>query len=312
VEVITFWNLFKDNNSDVLFAVIRDYNTPMPSSAKNSQVASVSDGNSSVSFLIPRKSTIASDNKDHRVTINVLTLPAIFDYSLAPKVCTNAYLKANIKNTSEFPLLPGPLNVFIEGDFVTKSKISSPISPEESMGVFLGTDDNIKVIYTQDKRIRKETGVFQKTACMELSSRIVVTNNSKKDITIIIFEQVPKSDNLHLVVTLHEPPTLKPPEDITKINLDARVMMTPSNNIRWKRVIKKGRRKEFKYMATVEYPSDKVVDLGSVTTTSSMPAPQHNLYDKLEDRQENIRWAVSKSFNPMYCETEAVMDYAML
>jgi len=65
-------------------------------------------------------------------------------------------------------------------------------------------------------------------------------------------------------------------------------------------------------MATVEYPSDKVVDLGSVTTTSSMPAPQHNLYDKLEDRQENIRWAVSKSFNPMYCETEAVMDYAML
>jgi len=283
------------------------------------QTAALSEAASSVSFVLPRKTTIASDDKEHRVTMKVLTLPAKFEYSLAPKVSTSAYLKANIRNASEFPLLPGPLNVFIDGDFATKSKISSPISPEESMGVFLGTDDNIKVMYTQDKKTKKETGVFTKTAAMELSSRIVVTNNTKKDITIIIFEQVPKSDSAQLVVNLLEPLGLKPPEDLTKINLDAPLMMTPSNNIRWKRTIKKGKRKEFKYMATIEYPSEFSVDLGTgVTTCQSAPQPVSSRMggyaDSLQLKEEAmpIKWAVAKSFNPKFYEVDECCDYAMM
>jgi hypothetical protein len=38
-----------------------------------------------------------------------------------------------------------------------------------------------------------------------LSSRIVIVNNCKKDITIIVFEQVPKSDTAQLVVNLVQP-----------------------------------------------------------------------------------------------------------
>jgi hypothetical protein len=98
--------------------------------------------------------------------------------------------------------------------------------------------------------------------------------------------------------------------------LDAEVMMTPSNNIRWKKLIKKGKRKELKYSATLEYPSDRAVDLGTCVTTSALQLPINPL-DRMESLDQvteaPIRWAVSKSFNPKFYEAdEALMDYAFL
>jgi len=184
--------------------------------------------------LIPRKATIIADGKQHKVTVNILTLPANFEYTVAPKIGLSAYLGANMLNVSSYPILPGPLNVFMEGDFVAKSIIWHMVSPRESFGIFLGTDDNIKTVYTFDNKLKKESGVFQKTASRELSSRIIITNNSKKDVTMVVYEHAPKSNSSQLVVTLVEPPDLKPPEDYAKINMDAPVLLTPSNNVRWK------------------------------------------------------------------------------
>jgi hypothetical protein len=83
-------------------------------------------------------------------------------------------------------------------------------------------------------------------------------------------------------------------------------MMTPSNNIRWNKVIKKGKRKEFKFVATIEYPSDRGVDLGSAVTTSR-PAPVPSHLASVNPIFESPSYSVQKSFRAERYQTEAMV-----
>jgi hypothetical protein len=40
-----------------------------------------------------------------------------------PKVSSHVYLQANVTNISEFPLLAGDVNVFMDNNFVSRSSI---------------------------------------------------------------------------------------------------------------------------------------------------------------------------------------------
>jgi hypothetical protein len=59
-----------------------------------------------------------------QVTIRIIGLKARFTYVLTPKHSTHAYLKASIINDSErYTFLAGEMNVFMDGNFVSKSAI---------------------------------------------------------------------------------------------------------------------------------------------------------------------------------------------
>ncbi|CAF3032987.1 unnamed protein product [Rotaria sp. Silwood2] len=72
---------------------------------------------SSTSFVIPRRSTIDSNGKPHKVTIDVLDLTSTFTYTVVPKMSLHAYLKASTVNTSDKQLLAGPVSVFMDNNF---------------------------------------------------------------------------------------------------------------------------------------------------------------------------------------------------
>jgi len=102
-----------------------------------------------------------------------------------------------------------------------------------------------------------------------------VHNNTNKDIVILMFEQVPKSSTTEIKVTLMEPPDLKQAESYATADLDAKVMLNPSNNVRWRIPLAKGAQHEFKFLAMLEYPSERDIiasdkeKIPSVSSTSS-------------------------------------------
>ena len=75
---------------------------------------------STSTFDIPRNATIPSDNTTHKVTIGIVSLKPEFEYETVPKKNTYAYIKAKVANTSEYPLLAGAANVFLDNNFVAK------------------------------------------------------------------------------------------------------------------------------------------------------------------------------------------------
>lgn len=85
----------------------------------------------STSFVIESLATIPSDTdkstQAHQVTIAVIDLSADLQWVSVPKETSSAFLQAKVKNTSQYLLLPGNANIFLENNFVARSTI--PVSP---------------------------------------------------------------------------------------------------------------------------------------------------------------------------------------
>lgn len=75
---------------------------------------------STSTYEIPRSATIPSDNNTHKVSIGIINLKPDFEYETVPKKSAHAFIKAKVTNSSEYALLSGQANVFLENNFVAK------------------------------------------------------------------------------------------------------------------------------------------------------------------------------------------------
>lgn len=185
---------------------------------------SASEGVTSSTFNIPRKCDIASDNKPHKVTIKIIKLDAVFTYETIPRLQAEAFLKASIKNSAEgYPFLPGDLNIFMDGNFVSKSTmnvstISNPnprctntdlstqhVNSSESFTIFLGADSGVKIEHKCLGNFQESSGIFQKVHNKKFKSKVIIKNNKKFPVKIAAYEQLPKSSDASIKVKLIEP-----------------------------------------------------------------------------------------------------------
>ena len=74
----------------------------------------------STHFEIVRPATILSDGVGHKVSICQLDFSPKFEYIAIPKAVQHAFLKICVKNESNYALLAGPANVFLDNNFLTK------------------------------------------------------------------------------------------------------------------------------------------------------------------------------------------------
>ena len=77
-----------------------------------------------LTYTVEGKSTIPSDGLAHHVSIATLPFDARTAHVIVPRARTMAYLQCTVKNTSEYRLLPGPVSVFLDDSFVSKTRIS--------------------------------------------------------------------------------------------------------------------------------------------------------------------------------------------
>ena len=93
---------------------------PMADMVQQTMDIQTSSVGSTSTFDIPRNATIPSDSTTHKVTIGIINLKPDFEYETVPRKNTYAYIKAKVTNTSEYPLLAGSANVFLDNNFVSK------------------------------------------------------------------------------------------------------------------------------------------------------------------------------------------------
>lgn len=153
-----------------------------------------------ITFDIDIPYTILSNNKEHSVALKDTQLPATYSYVTIPKLDTNAYLVAKIKNYGDYNILPGEANVIFEGMYVGKTFVNANAN-EDELRLSLGKDQNISVTRTM---------INDKSGTKTLSSRkvqdfvyeISVRNNKKESISIIVEDQIPISSNTDIEITL--------------------------------------------------------------------------------------------------------------
>lgn len=201
------------------------------------------EGQLNVSFDIDIPYDILSNGKAHSVALKDLKLPATYKYYAVPKVEKEAFLLAELKDYSKYNLLPGEANIIFEGMYVGKTVIN-PNQTQDTLNLSMGRDKKISI---------KREKVVDKSGTKFLSSYkeqtftydIIVRNNKKEEINMLLKDQYPLSTDKEMTVELLD-------KDGAKANEETGVLT-------WEIKLKPNETKKYRISYKVKYPKDKVI-----------------------------------------------------
>jgi uncharacterized protein (TIGR02231 family) len=215
-----------------------------PAELKDAEMATatIEAGATSASFKIASAASVPSDNSPQKVPITSAKLNANPEYLTVPKRLATAYLTAKVFNTSEFPLLAGAMNVFLDGTFVATSGLRTVMAGEK-FDLALGADEGISVKHKRVSRFAEDTGLTNSGKRITYEYLITVQNNKRTTERVIVADQVPLSRNEKIVVKLLSP--------------DAKdVKPTDEGTLKWTLDLKPGEKRELTVKFTVEYANE--------------------------------------------------------
>ena len=166
--------------------------------------ATIEAGATSASFKIATTASVPSDNSPQKVPITSAKLNANPEYLTVPKRQTTAFLTTKVVNTSDFPLLAGAMNVFLDGTFVATSSLRTVMSGEK-FDLALGADEGISVKHKRVQKFTEDTGLTNSGKRITYEYLLTIQNNKKTAERVIVADQVPLSRNEKIVVKLLSP-----------------------------------------------------------------------------------------------------------
>ncbi|HXC02291.1 MAG TPA: mucoidy inhibitor MuiA family protein [Opitutaceae bacterium] len=199
----------------------------------------------SASFKILVASTIPSDNSPQKVPITSVRLADVPEYLAIPKQLAAAFLTAKVTNSSDFPLLAGAMNVFLDNTFVAAGSLRT-VMPGEKFDLSLGVDDAIAIKHKLNNRFSEDTGLISKGKRVTYDYTLTVQNNKKTAERIVLLDQVPVSRNEKIVVTVLAP-------DAADVKPDA------DGTLKWTLDLNPGEKRELPLKFSIEYPADAIV-----------------------------------------------------
>lgn len=208
-------------------------------------LAEVEDKRISSIFQIPAAATVPTDNAPHKVTIAMETMDVEFQYLTVPKLAESTFLKGRFVNQSPFPLLAGPVSVFMENEFVNRTHIQT-VAPNETAELALGIDEAIKVSRRMINKFSESRGIFGGKKRVTFEFEIEVANTKPTEERIEVMDQLPISRNEKVKIELLSP-------DEREINRDKQ------NRITWNLALKPGAAIKLPLKYQIEFPADAEV-----------------------------------------------------
>ena len=196
-----------------------------------------------VEFSIENPYTIQSDNKNYAVDMEIMSLPAFYQYYCVPKIDKDAFLIANITNWEQYNLLAGETNIFFEGTYIGKSLLDVRFA-SDTLEISLGRDKNVVVKREKVKDFTTKQFIGNKneeTRAWDIS----VKNNKNVPIDMILLDQVPVS-------TLEEIEV-----DVQKVSGGRQNRET--GEVKWQLSLQPSEMEELELRYSVKYPKNKVL-----------------------------------------------------
>ncbi|HEX9782114.1 MAG TPA: mucoidy inhibitor MuiA family protein [Opitutaceae bacterium] len=204
--------------------------------------AAVEAGLTAATFTIPYPADVPSDNAPHKVAIATYPLMGELSHVAVPKLAEFAYLRAAVTNTSSFPLISGPVNLFLDGTYVARSHLKT-VMPKEKFDLDLGVDSSISVERKLVNRMQENTGIITRNKRIIYDWLIAIQNNSQAAQKLVVQDQLPISQHEKINVKLLAPPT-------TEIQKDEDGLIT------WKLDLQPAEKRELPLKISIEYPTD--------------------------------------------------------
>lgn len=197
----------------------------------------------SAEFRIDLGYTILSNNEKHMVLISNTDLTANYKYYTVPKMDASVYLVAQISKLDELQLVPARANIFFDGSYIGETYID-PTSMEDTLSLSLGKDPNIVVKRTLLKKDSKERIIANQKEKTN-SFQIEIKNNKSTNVTVIVQDQIPVTQNASIQIEATE---------IGKAKLDE-----VTGLLEWEVSLKPKESKLLKFVYKVKFDKDKTL-----------------------------------------------------
>lgn len=153
-------------------------------------------------YAVPGRLSVPNTGEAKRVQLLSETLEPQLAVKTVPKQDAKAYLYAKLSlPKASTPLLPGSVSVFRDGTFVGSSTLPV-LSPGEEHELGFGIDDLVRVKHAISEEKRGETGLISTSRTDVRNYRITVKNMHERAVQLVIFDQVPVSQNEEIRVEL--------------------------------------------------------------------------------------------------------------
>lgn len=147
-------------------------------------------------FVLPGASSLPSTGQTQRFRIRDLPLEVRPERYVVPSLSEKAYLRAEITNTGEVPLMAGNSKVFLGPDYLGEATMPLLRQGDSTM-VNLGIDPNLVVSYEKVEDLRDNPGRFSlsSTATISRSYRadLKLSSSARGRISILVEEALPMS-----------------------------------------------------------------------------------------------------------------------
>jgi uncharacterized protein (TIGR02231 family) len=108
------------------------------------EAANVAESAYAMSFVVKRKVSLASGSASRRVGISESSHPVDILLVAVPRLDQAAYIQAEVAYAGKEPLIPGPAQLFREGEYVGKTTLRA-VAPGEKFQLGFGKDEQVKV-----------------------------------------------------------------------------------------------------------------------------------------------------------------------
>lgn len=191
---------------------------------------------------------VPGDGSNSKLLVMENEFGSEFRYLTIPKLSQHVYLTTKVENTTDYPLLPGNLSLFLDENFVGTSHLEALVTPEERFTLNLGVDESIRVKHKLLKKKGDEKGLWTKSKVQEFAYSITLESLRKTPETVIVRDQLPVSQDEKIKVSLD---LLHPPENPEK-DKDK----LPPGALEWKILLPSREVYKVEFGFTVNYPKD--------------------------------------------------------
>lgn len=194
-------------------------------------------------FEIDLPYDIPTDGKGYSVGIKDEMIKATYKHYAVPKLDADAFLLAEISDWEQLSLLPGEANIIMDNVYLGKSFIN-PNTTADTLNISLGRDKRIAVKRSLVKEFSKsKTRGDSKTD--DFTYEIVVKNNKKTPVDLLLKDQYPISKTKEVEVTVTDNGNAEVKEDLGILN--------------WKISLAPGESKKIRFSYSMKYPKDKKI-----------------------------------------------------
>ncbi len=206
-------------------------------------------------FVLPGASSLPSTGQTQRFRIRDLPLEVRPERYVVPSLSEKAYLRAEITNTGEVPLMEGVSKVFLGPDYLGEATMPLLRQGDSTM-VNLGIDPNLSVKYEIVENLRDNPGRFSLSSTATITRKyradLKLSSSARGRIAVLVEEALPMSWNDEFEVSVEG---LSPAAEETEEDLEVR---EERGLYRWRLYISPGATQTLRWGYELSFDEDEL------------------------------------------------------